>query len=304
MGDGAGWSTVSNPRSPSGAPPRVLGCRRAEAQPEEARPMSDRPAFPSHPARPGPARGLRAAILPILLVLAFALPAAAQVVAGSALHRERMALPPDAVFEATLQDVSRADAAAEVLGRARLDPAGQSPFRFEIPYDAARIAAGRRYVVRAEIRHEGRLLFTTDVAHPVLGAGAGREVEIVLVRVAAADAAPLAGTRWRLVALGDEPVRAADASRAPHLVFAVEGGRLSGSDGCNRMVGGYALDGARLSFSGIGATRMACPEGMEQAAAFARALHATAAHRVAGDLLELIDASGRVVARLQAEPPR
>jgi heat shock protein HslJ len=59
-----------------------------------------------------------------------------------------------------------------------------------------------------------------------------------------------------------------------------------------------------LSFSGIGATRMACPEGMEQAAAFARALHATTAHRVAGDLLELIDASGRVVARLQAEPPR
>jgi len=243
--------------------------------------MSDRPAFPSHPARPGPARGLRAAILPILLVLAFALPAAAQVVPGSALHRERMALPPDAVFEATLQDVSRADAAAEVLGRARLDPAGQSPFRFEIPYDAARIAAGRRYVVRAEIRHEGRLLFTTDVAHPVLGAGAGREVELVLVRVAAADA-----------------------SRAPQLVLAVEGGRLSGSDGCNRMVGGYALDGARLSFSGIGATRMACPESMEQAAAFARALHATAAHRVAGDLLELIDASGRVVARLQAEPPR
>ena len=136
--------------------------------------MSDRPAFPSHPARPGPARGLRAAILPILLVLASALPAAAQVVPGSALHRERMALPPDAVFEATLQDVSRADAAAEVLGRARLDPAGQSPFRFEIPYDAARIVAGRRYVVRAEIRHEGRLLFTTDVAHPVLGAGAGQ----------------------------------------------------------------------------------------------------------------------------------
>ena len=221
----------------------------------------------------------------------------------AASRRSVSALPPDAVFEATLQDVSRADAAAEVLGRARLDPAGQSPFRFEIPYDAARIVAGRRYVVRAEIRHEGRLLFTTDVAHPVLGAGAGREVEIVLVRVAAA-AAPLAGTHWRLVALDDASVVAADASRAPHLVLAAEGGRLSGSDGCNRMVGGYALDGPRLSFSGIGATRMACPEGMEQAAAFARALHATAAHRVAGDLLELIDASGRVVARLQAEPPR
>ena len=67
-------------------------------------------------------------------------------------------------------------------------------------------------------------------------------------------------------------------------------------------LGGSGL--AQDIFSGIGATRMACPEGMEQAAAFARALHATTAHRVAGDLLELIDASGRVVARLQAELPR
>lgn len=266
--------------------------------------MSDRPAFPSHPARPGPARGLRAAILPILLVLASALPAAAQVVPGSALHRERMALPPDAVFEATLQDVSRADAAAEVLGRARLDPAGQSPFRFEIPYDAARIVAGRRYVVRAEIRHEGRLLFTTDQAHPVPGEGGGREVEIVLVRVPGGADAPLAGTRWRLVALGEEAVRVADASRAPHLVLAAEGGRLSGSDGCNRLLGTYALDGAALAFSGLGTTRMACAEGMEQAAAFARALATTASHRVSGDHLDLLDAAGRRVARLAADPPR
>ena len=249
------------------------------------------------------ARTKRIAALALLLA-GIAVAAAAQSVGGSALHRERMALPPDAVFEATLQDVSRADAPAEVLGRARLDPAGQSPFRFEIPFDAARIMAGRRYVVRAEIRHEGRLLFTTDVAHPVLGEGAGREVEIVLVRVAPAADAPLAGTRWRLVALGEDPVRAADSARAAHLVLAAEGARLSGSDGCNRMVGGYALDGARLSFSGIGTTRMACAEGMEEAAAFARALAATAGHRLAGDRLELLDASGRVVARLEAEPPR
>ena len=121
---------------------------------------------------------------------------------------------------------------------------------------------------------------------------------------AVASDATFAGTRWRLVALGDEPVRAAEAARAAHLVLAAEGGRLSGSDGCNRMVGGYALDGARLSFAGIGTTRMACAEGMEEAAAFTRALAATAGHRFAGDVLELLDASGRVLARLRAEPPR
>jgi hypothetical protein len=38
-------------------------------------------------------------------------------VKGTASYRERMALPPGAVLEATLEDVSRADAAAEVIGR-------------------------------------------------------------------------------------------------------------------------------------------------------------------------------------------
>ena len=85
---------------------------------------------------------------------------------GTATYRERIALPPDAVFEAVLQDVSRADAPAEVLGRATIDPAGQSPFRFQIAYDDAAVQAGRRYVVRATVRHQGRLLFTTDRTYP------------------------------------------------------------------------------------------------------------------------------------------
>jgi uncharacterized lipoprotein YbaY len=88
---------------------------------------------------------------------------------GTAAYRERIALPPDAVFEAVLQDISRADAPAKVLGRAIIDPAGQPPFRFEIAYDDAAVQPGRRHTVRASVRHQGRLLFTTDRAYPVLG---------------------------------------------------------------------------------------------------------------------------------------
>ena len=87
---------------------------------------------------------------------------------GTATYRERRALPPDAVFEAVLQDVSRADAPATVLGRATIDPAGQPPFRFEIAYDDAAVQPGSRYVVRATVTHQGRLRFTTDRAYPVL----------------------------------------------------------------------------------------------------------------------------------------
>lgn len=68
-------------------------------------------------------------------------------------------LPPDALFEAVLEDISRADAPAAVLGRTRLDPAGQPPFRFEIAYHDAAVRPGGRHAVRATIRHDGRLPF-------------------------------------------------------------------------------------------------------------------------------------------------
>ena len=47
--------------------------------------------------------------------------AMAQSIQGTATYRERMALPPSAVFEATLEDVSRVDAPAETIARTRVD---------------------------------------------------------------------------------------------------------------------------------------------------------------------------------------
>jgi len=107
---------------------------------------------------------------------------AASAVTGTASYRERIALPPDAVFEATLEDVSRADAPAEVIGSVRLEQPGQVPIRFEIPYDPARIDARHSYSVRARILDRDRLLFTTDRINPVLTRGHGTEVTLLLVR--------------------------------------------------------------------------------------------------------------------------
>jgi len=128
-----------------------------------------------------------------LLALTMTLPAVAQdlpVVRGTVAYRERIALPPDAVLEAELQDVARADAPAVVLGRFRAGPAGQVPIPFAIPYDPARIVVTGRYVVRARVLAGDRLLFTSDTAAPVLTQGAGDRVNLMLVR-AAAPAAPL-----------------------------------------------------------------------------------------------------------------
>jgi uncharacterized lipoprotein YbaY len=108
------------------------------------------------------------------------------VVHGLAAYRERMALLPGAVFEATLEDVSRPDAKAEVLGTFRkLDP-GQGPIRFEIPYDPAKVDQRHTYAMRARILKGDTLAFTTDKVYPVLTRGSGNEVELLLVRVMSA----------------------------------------------------------------------------------------------------------------------
>jgi uncharacterized lipoprotein YbaY len=90
--------------------------------------------------------------LGLLVAMVLPAPAFAGTLSGTASYQERIALPPDAVFEALLIDTARADAPAPVLGRARLQPAGQPPFRFSIPYRDGDLTPRGRYAVRATVR--------------------------------------------------------------------------------------------------------------------------------------------------------
>jgi hypothetical protein len=100
-----------------------------------------------------------------------------------------MVLPPGAVFEAILEDVSRADAPAHVVGRAHIDGPGNPPIPFSISYDPSRIDPSHRYAVRARIVVSGKLLFTSDQHYPVLTAGESNEVNLLLRRAGASSAA-------------------------------------------------------------------------------------------------------------------
>ncbi len=109
----------------------------------------------------------------------------------------------------------------------------------------------------------------------------------------------LVGTRWVLVRLGEQPVVVTDGSREPHLVL-TQDGRVQGSGGCNRLLGGYLLEGASLELTQLAATRMFCPEGMETEAAFTAALTAARTWKILGSHLELYGEDGALVARLEA----
>ncbi len=140
---------------------------------------------------------MRAGIVSIVALCLLAGIAAAEAadgtVTGVATYRERIALPPGAVFEATLEDISRADAPADVVSTVRQEDVGNPPYRFELAFDPARIVPSRRYAVRARLTLEGRLVFTSDQVHPVLTNGNPATVEIVMKRVAGGAGREAAG---------------------------------------------------------------------------------------------------------------
>jgi putative lipoprotein len=224
-------------------------------------------------------------------------------VTGTATYKERMALPPNAVLEVVLEDISKADVKAEELGRTRVEPLGNPPFRFEIPYDPSRIDPGHRYAVRARILADGKLLFINDRSYAVLGDVQRSDVAMSLRRIGGvnqAGDAPLENTYWKLVRLGDGPVIAAEKQREPYLMFHPASKRVSGSGGCNRLSGSYESDGNRLKLGQTAGTLMACPTGMETEKKFLETLGQTGRVRIKGQHLELLDAAGNVVADFEA----
>ena len=145
---------------------------------------------------------IRLALLCLLAALIAPGAAAAASLTGTAAYRERIALPPNARFEAAIVDAGRADAPAAVFAETAIDAPGQPPIAFSIAYDPARVDPKARYRLRASIRVDGRLWFATDRAIPVLAPGGKTHFDLTLVRVAEprAEAAPAAapeGSRLR-----------------------------------------------------------------------------------------------------------
>lgn len=114
-------------------------------------------------------------------------PSVQGVVRGTVSYRERIALPADAVVDVALIDVSRQDVATPVVTQVTFQTAGrQVPLPFELAYDERQLDSSRRYAVRATIRVDGRLAFTTDTVVPVITLGNPTSVSLTLVTVGVA----------------------------------------------------------------------------------------------------------------------
>jgi len=92
---------------------------------------------------------------------------------GTALYRERIALPRDAVLTIRISDVSRLDVAAPVIAETQIPTEGkQVPLAFSLDYNGASIDPRRRYAVSARITDgTGNVLWITDTHTPLPAPG-------------------------------------------------------------------------------------------------------------------------------------
>ena len=112
--------------------------------------------------------------------------------------------------------------------------------------------------------------------------------------------AELINTYWRLDTLGDVKITPPQDRKEAHMILATAETRVNGNAGCNNFFGQYRTEDGKLSFSAMGSTMMACPEGMETEQAFLAALGNTVSYTISGLFLELYDAEGALLARLEA----
>jgi copper homeostasis protein (lipoprotein) len=101
---------------------------------------------------------------------------------GMALVRERVTLPANAVFEASLEDISLGDAPDAVIGHTRIEGPGNPPIRFTIDYDPSRVDPRHLYRVRARVIVGSRQRLVADHSDLVLTWGHGRRVSLLLQR--------------------------------------------------------------------------------------------------------------------------
>ena len=142
-----------------------------------------------------------------------------------------------------------------------------------------------------------RFAFVALIVLAAVLPGAGQEKP-------AAAPIPLEGTGWRLTGMAGKDAAALAALPRPARVR-FERGRVTGSSGCNNVMGGYTLDGNRLTLGPLAGSMMACPDpAMSIENAFKAAFAGTLRYAIKGDRLSFTSEAGATLLFEKEPAPR
>jgi len=255
-----------------------------------------------------------------LLIIGFLLAGAAhsedretdgmKTIVGTVWYRERMLLPPNAEILINLEEVARADAPSDLIATTRFAPEAGQPWTFSLAYDPEKLHDKGRYVLRARIEADGRLLFTSTGHIPAFDRLPGEPLKIMVSQVAGRPAggnvppakpeASLTNTYWKLIEINGQPAALGAGNRELHMVLTIEGDRVQGFSGCNKFTGNYQREDSQLHFEPLASTRMACSTGMEQEKRFLDALGNTVRYELSGESLSLYDRHDQLILRFES----
>lgn len=243
------------------------------------------------------------ALASVLLMLFGRVSVVAGVLRGEVSYREQVALPSDAVLEASLLDVTLRGRLGELIAGIQFRPKPQLPIPFAIHFGDGDIDPHRSYVLSVSILAGGRLVFVSAPTPRVLTQGYPATVQITLtaVSLSALGIIPtgLIDKTWLAREIKGRPVL--EAARPTLRIN--QAGDVSGTAGCNGLQGTAQFDGQSLAFGVIATVRQVCdPGAMLQEDDFLHALDLTRRFRIEGPYLQLIDADGNGVARLVRLP--
>ena len=112
-------------------------------------------------------------------------PANSAALSGEIAFAGDQAIPPGAVIEAELRDVSLQDVASVLIASQTVEGAERFPVPFAIRYDPAEIDERRDYSVQVSIRIGGELVYANDTVFSALTRGYPSDdlaVEVVRIR--------------------------------------------------------------------------------------------------------------------------
>lgn len=104
--------------------------------------------------------------------------------------------------------------------------------------------------------------------------------------------------KWVFQSLAGQALKMPDGVEQPWLQLADD--QLSGFGGCNRLMGGFKMDGSSLSFPGVGSTKMFCEGVQPTESAIKQVLGQVDSFKMDDGLLKLMGA-GKELAALKAE---
>lgn len=220
------------------------------------------------------------------------------------IYLDRRMLPPGAVLNVALEDVSLADALSVTLSTESMDIAGAPPYPVTLNYDANKIKTNHRYNVRATVKVNDKLIMTSTSAMDPFATDAKQPLDVKLDRVAPpqnvapqANQPTLAGPQWQLVTLSGQAVKPGAGGNNAFIQFDVTTNSVNGFSGCNNFHGALESQTATtLTIGQAASTRKMCMEGMELEQAFLAALPKFASYSINNNTLSIKNNNDNVIA--------